>query len=291
MNIEELKKVQSLEGKVAIVTGCSRPNGMGLAICKSLAIRGAKIMMTDIAGEDPQYVKYHFHNAGLGSTEQLEKAVEAVKALGTEAVGMTFDLTDKSKIQACVEKTIETFGHIDILVNNAGSLHCGPIETLTDEWWDVSYKINMKALSDFAAAVVPHMRKQGGGAIVNNTSIAGIQAFLGTGCYTATKHGAVGITKVMADEFGKDNIRVNAIAPGNVWTDISEPEAHVVVEWGLCETPEESIQMMKDMAVLGDRYTYPEDIGEAAAFLACPSSSFITGITLRVDGGLKGMLG
>lgn len=288
MNFEALKKYQSLDGKVAIVTGASRAHGQGLAIAKSLAIRGAKVCITDLPGDDS---RYNFEGLGVGSTAELEAAVEQIQALGTEAMCCAFDVTDKAEIKRCVDEVLSKWGRIDILVNNAGSLHGGAIETLTDELWDAAYKVNMKALSDFGAAVLPTMKELGEGVIINNTSVAGIQAFLGTGCYTATKHGAVGITKVMADEFGRYNIRVNAICPGNVWTDISQREAELLAEWGTVEKPEDAVQMMKDMAVLGDRYVTPEDIGEAAAFLACPSSSFITGITLRVDGGLKGMLG
>ena len=282
MNIEKLLEYQSLEGQVAIVTGASRPNGQGLAIAKSLAIRGAKIVLTDIPGDDP---RYNYEGLGLGSSEQLEVAVEEVKALGAEAIGIAFDVTVREEIKRCVEQTIEAFGRIDILVNNAGSLHAAAIEDLTDEMWDASYRINMKALSDFAAEVVPYMRKQGGGCIVNNTSVAGLQAWPNSGCYTATKHGAVGISKVMAKEFGPDNIRVNAVCQGNVWTDISQKEAELLASRGLYNSADEAIEDMKNMVALGD-YTMPEDIAEGVAFLTTKSAKFITGITLQVDGGI-----
>ncbi len=286
MNIEELIKSQTLEGKVAIVTGASRPNGQGRAISRALAVRGANVVMTDLERED---ARYNFEGLGVGSAELLAEAVEEVSALGADAVGVAADVTDRAQIQNVVDAALTGFGRIDILVNNAGSLHGNlvMVEELTEDMWDTSYRVNMKAPADFAAAVVPHMRDRGGGSIVNNTSVAGIAAFAGSGCYSATKHGAVGITKVMADEFAPDNIRVNAVCQGNVWTDISQPEAEMVVRRGFAESTEAFIQSMKDMAGLDDRYVSPEDVAEAVAFLCTPGAKFITGITLRVDGGIN----
>ena len=284
MNIDELIKSQSLDGQVAIVTGASRPNGQGRAISKALAVRGAKLVMTDLEGDDP---RYNYEGLGVGSAEELADAVEAVKALGTEAIGVTADVTDKAQIQAVVDAAVGAFGGIDILVNNAGSLHGDFIADLTDDVWDASYRVNLKAPVDFAAAVVPHMRERGGGSIVQNTSVAGIVAFAGGGCYSGTKHGAVGMMKVMAEEFGPDNIRVNAVCPGNVWTDISQREAELFTERGFAESPEQFIQTLKDMSSLPGRYATPEDIAEAVAFLCTPGAKFITGITLRVDGGIS----
>ena len=284
MNVEELIKSQTLEGKVAIVTGASRPNGQGRAISKALAVRGAQLVMTDLEGDDP---RYNYEGLGVGSAEELAEAVEEVKALGTEAIGVTADLTDRAQIQTVVDAALEAFGGIDILVNNAGSLHGHFIADLTEDMWDASYRVNLKAPVDFAAAVVPHMRRRGGGSIVQNTSVAGLAAFSGGGCYNGTKHGAVGMMKTMAEEFGPDNIRVNAVCPGNVWTDISPPEAELFARRGFAESAEQLVEMMEDMAHLAGRYASPEDIAEAVAFLCTPGAKFITGIALRVDGGIN----
>ena len=284
MNIEELRKSQSLEGQVAIVTGASRPNGQGRAISKALAVRGAKLVMTDLEGDDP---RYNYEGLGVGSAEELAEAVREVEALGTEAVGVTADITDKAQIQKVVDAALDAFGGIDILVNNAGSMHGHFIADTTDDIWDASYRVNLKAPVDFAAAVVPHMRERGGGSIVQNTSVAGLVAFAGGGCYSGTKHGAVGMMKVMAEEFGPDNIRVNAVCPGNVWTDISRREAELFSERGFGDSAEQVIQTMKDMASLPGRYATPQDIAEAVAFLCTPGAKFITGTTLRVDGGIS----
>ncbi|MDE0160990.1 MAG: SDR family oxidoreductase [Acidimicrobiaceae bacterium] len=284
MNIEELRKSQSLEGQVAIVTGASRPNGQGRAISKALAVRGAELVMTDLEGDDP---RYNYEGLGVGSGEMLADAVEEVRALGTDAVGVTADITDKAQIGRVVDAALEAFGGIDILVNNAGSVHGHFIAELTDDIWDASYRVNLKAPVDFAAAVLPHMRERGGGSIVQNTSVAGLVAFAGGGCYSGTKHGAVGMMKVMAEEFGPDNIRVNAVCPGNVWTDISQREAELFSERGFGDSAEQVIQTMKDMASLPGRYATPQDIAEAVAFLCTPGAKFITGITLRVDGGIS----
>lgn len=219
MNIEELAKSQSLDGKVAIVTGASRPNGQGRALSRALAIRGAELVMTDLPGDDP---RYNFEGLGVGSADLLADAVAEVEALGTEATAVTADITDRAQIQRVVDSAVELFGGVDILVDNAGWFHGDFIERRTDEMWETSFRVNMKAPVDFAAEVVPHMRVRGGGSIVQNTSVAGIAAFAGRGVYSGTKHGAVGMMKVMADEFAGDNIRVNAICQGNVWTDISQ---------------------------------------------------------------------
>ena len=284
MNIEELIKSQTLEGKVAIVTGASRPNGQGRAISKALAVRGAKLVMTDLEGDDP---RYNYEGMGVGSGEELAEAVGEVRALGTDAIGVTADITDKAQIGEVVDAALDAFGGIDILVNNAGSLHGHFIADTTDDMWDASYRVNLKGPVDFAAAVVPHMRERGGGSIVQNTSVAGLVAFAGGGCYSGTKHGAVGMMKVMAEEFGPDNIRVNAVCPGNVWTDISRREAELFTERGFAESPEAFVKMLESMASLPGRYAAPEDIAEAVAFLCTPGAKFITGTTLRVDGGIS----
>ena len=149
MNIEELR-VPVAGGQGAIVTGASRPNGQGRAISKALAVRGAKLVMTDLEGDDP---RYNYEGLGVGSAAELADAVEAVKALGTEAVGVTADVTDKAQIQAVADAAVGAFGGIDILVNNAGSMHGDFIADLTDDMWDASYRVNVKAPVDFAEAV------------------------------------------------------------------------------------------------------------------------------------------
>lgn len=290
MNLEELIKRQSLEGKIAIVTGASRPNGQGLATAKALAIRGAKVVLTDLAEEDPEFAHEHI---GLGSAEQLEKAVEEVRALGAEAIGIPVDVTKPEQIRTCVEKTVEAFGGVDILINNAGVfVGCKKMEDLTPADWDVSCRVHIEGVANFSIAVVPEMKKRGGGVIVNNASVLGIGAVGGVAAYTASKFGMVGLTKSMADEYGPDNIRVNCVCPGNIWTDVSQPEAEILAGrdgFGGGGSPEDVIQAMKDMSPLG-RYATPDEIGEALVFLATPSASFIHGATLRVDGGVKGAL-
>ena len=286
INFDALKDSVSLEGKVAIVTGASRPHGQGKQVALLLAIRGAQVVVTDVADADRSM---SVDQVGIGDASLLGDVVKEIEELGGEAISMPVDITDKEQIAACVKKTVETFGGIDILVNNAGNFSGGKglFET-TDSDWEWGFKIHMQGVGDFCVAVIPEMRKRGGGCIVNNASIAGIAAFGGMASYSATKHGTVGLTKALADEFGPDNIRVNAICPGNVWSDVSQGEANILAErQGV--NPQDVTKWMEDMSSFG-RYGTPREMAEVMVFLCSPAASFVHGAIIRVDGGAKGLL-
>jgi 3-oxoacyl-[acyl-carrier protein] reductase len=287
VNLEELNKSVSLEGKVAIVTGASRPNGLGFAAAKALAVRGANVVVTDISQAVPEM---ELADWGMGSATMLEGAAAELASFGVDAIAIPVDVTRPEEISVCVNKTLEVFGGIDILINNAGVfVGAKPLADLSAKDWDISCQVHMKGIADFCMAVIPHMKTRGGGAIVNNSSIHGVAAAGGAVAYTATKYGMVGLTKSIADEFGADNIRVNVVCPGNIWTEISRREADLLADRGHAASSDDVIKKMEDECCLG-RYGRPDEIGEVMAFLATPAASFITGATIRVDGGIKGYL-
>ncbi|MDV0445462.1 7-alpha-hydroxysteroid dehydrogenase [Methanimicrococcus sp. At1] len=241
-----------LEGKVAIVTGST--SGMGRETAKQFAKEGAKVVV-------------------VGRNEDRAKeVVEEIKKDGGEAAYVTVDMTKTDTLKTIVDKTVETYGTVDILFNNAGMLSVTPIlELKPEEWYDV-FNVNVTAPLCLAQLVAPIMKKKGKGIIINTTSVAGYAAHHGFTAYVTTKHAAEGLTKSMAKELGPE-IRVNAIAPGAIHTamvdSIGGPDA---------------LTGMIEGAPL-KRIGQPIDIATVAVFLASDESSFVTGQSLRVDGG------
>ena len=183
------------------------------------------------------------------------------------------------------------FGGIDFLFNNAGTFVGGkPMEDLSESDWDVSCKVHITGVAEFCKLVIPSMKERGGGAIVNNSSALGWGGIANMAGYAATKFGTIGLTKCMADEYGQYNILVNTVCPGNTWTDISQGEIEYQANTlGIVETPEDAKKWQEESSPLG-RYGTAKELAEAMVFLASPAASFITGATLRVDGGVKGLL-
>ncbi|WP_163938404.1 SDR family NAD(P)-dependent oxidoreductase [Paraferrimonas sp. SM1919] len=264
--------MELLKGKVAIVTGAAHPLGMGFSGAKKMAEAGAKVVITDMVRE-PQ------HQANI------EARAAELRDAGFEAIALPVDVTNREQINACVEKTIEHYGRIDILFNNAGSpAGVGDFLEMTDQQWDISYQVNVKGVVNFCQAVIPHMQKAGGGSIINNSSLLGLGALAHTAGYCATKFALIGLTKTLACEFGKDNIRVNAICPGNIWTQMSELEVDLHVNAGEGTRAEVTQKLVDDVAL--GRWGKADDIGNAVVFLASDMGSYLSGVSLPVAGGL-----
>jgi len=263
---------QLLAGKVVIITGAGRPRGMGQAAVIKFAEHGAKIVVTDLVRPGHE-------------TEDFA-AIEAVAAqareLGVEALAQGVDVTNRKQVQDCVDATVKAFGTIDIMVNNAGTaIGAGPFLEQTDKQWDVSYGVHLKGTMYFCQAVIPVMQRNGGGAIVNNSSMLGIAAEPFSAAYTATKFGVVGLTKVIAAEFGRDNIRCNAVCPGSIKTLMQDDGIAKFAKWSGISV--EEAWKGVDGNALG-RSAEPEEVADAMVYLASSMASFVSGVALPVTG-------
>lgn len=283
MKFEKLKESISLEGKVAIVTGASRPNGQGRATARALAVRGAKIVITDIK-EARADMTEGIGGGGMGSVNLLEETVRELKELGAEAVCIAADLTNLDEIHAVVAKALNTFGGVDILINNA-AVFCGskPLEKLTDRDWELSYQVNIRAITEFCKSVIPIMIKRGGGSIVNNSSGTAVVTTPGLFAYGATKAYLLGLTKSLSADYGKYNIRTNAILTGNILTDAMRDEIKYYADRDGVSF-DAALEELKGGTVLNE-IGCPEDTAETMAFLASPAAAFFNGCFFPVDGG------
>ncbi len=236
--------------KLALVTGASR--GIG----KACAIELAK------AGYD---IAVNF----AGNEEAANKTVEELKALGVDAAAFKFDVSNKEEAAKGVEEIIAKFGRIDILVNNAGITRDGLFMRMSAENWDAVINTNLSSAFYVSQPVVKVMMKQRSGAIVNMSSVVGVSGNAGQANYSAAKAGLIGLTKTLAKELGSRGIRVNAIAPGFINTDM---------------TKDLDTSKFTDFIPL-KRLGEPEDIAKAVKFLAV-DAEYVTGQVLEVDGGL-----
>ncbi len=251
-----------LTGKAAIITGAT--SGIGKATALLFAEEGADLVITGRRTE-------------LGNAVETEIRQEGVRCIFVQA-----DHSLAGDCSRVIERTLAEYGRVDILFNNAGIVTGGTAETTTDEVWNETLAINVTAVWHMCKLVIPHMKKQGGGVIVNNGSdwsvVAGRDAFP----YVVSK-GAVGLmTKAMALDYARDNIRVNAVCPGDTFVDRW-------LEKGYFESSdpvslEQAIRDSSDYIPMG-RFGRPEEIASAVLFLASDDSSFVTGHLLLVDGG------
>ena len=242
------------EGKVALVTGASR--GIGRAIALRLAAEGADVV-----------VNYRSNVDAAGAV------CEEIKAHGTRACVVQADVALAGDVERLVKSALEAFGRIDVLVNNAGITRDTLIMRMSEDDWDSVLDTNLKSAFLVTKAVMRQMLRQRAGRIVNITSISGVMGNAGQANYSASKAGLMGLTRSTAREVASRNITCNAIAAGVVDTDIWQG------------VPQAAIDAMLERIPAGRKGT-PDDIAEAAAFLASDAASYITGQVLNVDGGL-----
>ncbi|MCA8999770.1 MAG: 3-oxoacyl-[acyl-carrier-protein] reductase [Planctomycetaceae bacterium] len=244
----------SIEGRVALVTGGSR--GIGRCIVETLASNGAKVAFV-----------YR------SSKESADKVVAEQAEQGREVMAIQGDVANKEDADRIVKEVVEKWGKLDILVNNAGIIRDGLLATMEPDAWDAVITTNLGSVYNFCQAVMRQMMSQRYGRIINMSSVAAEFGNQGQTNYAASKGGIQGLTRCLATEVGRRNITVNAIAPGFIETDMTEAVRNAAEG-----------EIKKRVAVR--RLGKPEDIANAALFLASDESSYITGHVLVVDGGL-----
>jgi meso-butanediol dehydrogenase/(S,S)-butanediol dehydrogenase/diacetyl reductase len=261
--------MSQLDEKIAIVTGGGRGIGRGIGL--ALAQAGADVAIADV------------------DLENAERTAKDVTAMGRQAIVTRMDVGDAQSAQSGVDDALTRFGKIDILVNNAGVVQDHVGGAVTGDDFDRCYQVNLKGIWNVTAALVPHFRERGAGKIVNIASIAGRRGDNGLAPYSASKAGAISLTQSFADALGPDNINVNAVCPGLLWTPM----------W---EKLEGMFRGTTAPDVVGERAAFdgylqtncplrreqtPEDIGHAVVFLVSEQARNITGQALNVDGGIE----
>jgi NAD(P)-dependent dehydrogenase (short-subunit alcohol dehydrogenase family) len=243
------------DGKVALVTGAGR--GIGRAIAEALAQNGAAVAANDV------------------SPVHLEPAVAALRAEGGAAEAYVADVANRMAVQAMVDLVVARFGRIDILVNNAGVEPHGPLLDLDEYDWDRTLAVNLKGPFLLMQAVGRKMREQGGGAIVNIASIAGrAHGLVDRAAYVASKTGLIGLTREAARDLATYNIRVNAVCPGVIETEMTSAlrqDSAMMARW-LSDIPQ-------------GRLGSPGDVVPLVLFLCSPQAAYLTGQAINVDGG------
>ena len=243
-----------LENKGAVVTGGSR--GIGRAVAEALAAEGATVA-----------VIY------AGNTKAAEDTVRAIEEAGGKAFAVQCDVADEAAVTDMVKMVHEKLGTIDVFVNNAGITRDGLLMRMKREDWDAVLNTNLTGVYNCTKAVTKIMMKQRSGSVINMTSVVGETGNAGPANYAAAKAGVIGFTKSVAKELASRNIRVNAVAPGCIDTDMTAVLSDAVKE-----------EMIKSIPL--GRTAAPEEVAQAVVFLASQKAGYITGQTLNVDGGM-----
>ncbi len=255
-------KTTGLRGKVVVVTGAAA--GIGRATAKRFACEGCRVAAWDI------------NDAGR------EELLRELCSLGGEPVFRKVNVCDPRDVEEAVEETVARWGAVNVLINNAGITRDAQLikwkdervaSLMSDEAFDAVISVNLKGVFVCTRSIVPHMIRSGGGVILNASSIVGLYGNFGQTNYAAAKAGVIAFTRTWSREIGKHNIRVNAVAPGFIATEM------------IRSMPAKIIESMVERTPLG-RMGSPEDVAEAYVWLASDASSFITGAVLSVDGGL-----
>ncbi len=253
-----------LKGKVAIVAASSK--GMGKAAAMALAGEGARVTML-----------------ARGEADLVKAAKEVRERHGAEVLAVPADVTSYDDIRRVVRETVARWGAVNILVNNAGGPPPGIFDDMNDAEWQSAFELNLLSTVRLVREVLPHMRKAGGGAIVNIQSTSVKEPIENLILSNSIRSGVIGLAKSLALELAKDNVRVNNVLPGLIMTD---RQRQMLTVWGekLGKSFEETKRLRVAQVPLG-RFGEPEDVADMILFLASDRAGYITGVTVQVDGG------
>jgi NAD(P)-dependent dehydrogenase (short-subunit alcohol dehydrogenase family) len=243
----------ALQGKISLVLGASK--GIGAGTARAFGRAGATVVL---ASRDQQ---------------ALSEVADEIRAAGARALVVPTDMGDEGEVATLITRILETFGRLDVAFNNAGSGHRpAPLADLAISDFDEAIRVSLRGTLIAMKYEIPPMLTQGGGAIVNMSSTAGLQGVRGMGAYAAAKHGVVGATKSAALDYAAKGIRINAVAPGPILTD------------RIASLPTERREPIARAVPLG-RIGTPEDVAAAVVWLASDAAAFVTGTVVPVDGG------
>lgn len=252
---DRLFAVSRLKNKIALITGAG--TGIGRAIALAFAREGAQLAL-------------------VGRREEPLESV--ARETGGSALVLAADVSKQGDIDRTLAEAATRLGGLNVLVNNAGILHIGTAEQITEEQWDETFGINVRGLWLLSRAVLPHMRKSGGGSIINVASVLGINGARNRASYAPSKGATILLTKCMAIDHGHEKIRVNAICPSFIETDLTAEVLRKAAD-------PERVRRDRISVHPAGRLGQPEDIAGMAVYLASDESSWVTGATLAVDGG------
>jgi len=247
------------QNKVAVVTGGA--SGIGLACCREFAERHAAVAMVDL---DPKAGK---------------RALKELREWGGRVEFFPFDVSNRAQVEAGVRKIAKKLGGIDILINNAGIQRYATATTCSEEEWDKVLNVNLKSAFLMSKYVIPEMIKRGGGAIVNTGSVQSVAAQSNSVHYVVSKHGVLGLTRCLALDYSKQNIRANCVMPGAIDTPM--------LRWAVSLGPDpEGVLKACDRIHLRGKMGRPEEVAHVIVFLASGLASFVNGAAIAVEGGL-----